>query len=180
LPILAETSAEAPLAAGEHLRRILSGTRPRAGAWIRACAVDALGDHPSVLSGPERRALLADDDALVRETAAVRWGEEPDGGRRLSVVDRVRVLRAVSIFREIDDEILADCASRGLVEAGEEVAGEDFRRSMYFVSEGPSAGAPGEVVRSPPRTDLRGCRARAGRRQARDGDRAVTCSVWRA
>lgn len=151
LPVLSETSAEAPRAAEEHLRRLVSPARPRAAAWIRSCAVDALGGHPGALPDAERRGLLADEDPLVRETAAARWGEEAGAGRSLAAVDRVRVLRGVSIFREIDDEILAELAPRlteVAVGAGEEVTcGEGFRRSMYVVSEGTlRLEAPGEAA----------------------------------
>ncbi|KAA0256022.1 MAG: hypothetical protein EDX89_02865 [Acidobacteria bacterium] len=148
LPVLAERSEEAPLSAPEHLERLLSG-RPRAGSWIRACAVDALAARPEGLPEGRRRELLEDDDLLVRETAAARWAGGGEGERRLSVVDRVRVLRGVSIFREIDDEILAELAPRlseVRVGAREEVWGEgDFRRAMYVVSEGSlRLEAPGE------------------------------------
>ena len=81
LPVLAEVNGDAPAVPLEQLRRILFGTRPRAGAWLRACAVDALGAHGEELSDAERNALLADDDELVRETARARWTEAA-GSRR--------------------------------------------------------------------------------------------------
>lgn len=140
LPVLAEVNGEASVAPLEQLRRILFVTRPRAGAWLRACAVDALGAQEEALSDAERNALLADDEELVRETARGRWTEATGPRRSRQIVDRVRVLRGVSIFREIDDEILAELAPR-LEEVwageGEEVeCGGTRGRSMFVVSEG--------------------------------------------
>ena len=140
MPALAETTAEPPLPPAGHLRRALLGPRPRPGAWIRACAVDAAGALDGSLTPDERATLLDDEDALVRETARSRWGPAARDGHPLPVVDRVRVLRGAGLFREIDDEVLAELAPRlaeVAVAAGDEVGGDEpDGRSMYVVSEG--------------------------------------------
>ncbi len=140
LPVLAGTAVEPPVPAAEQLRCLLAGKRPRWGGWIRACAVDALAARHGTLSEAERRALLADDDPLVRETALARGTEAPVDGRPVCVVDRVRVLRGAGIFREIDDEVLADLAPRlaeVAVSEGEVVLhGESPAPAMYVVADG--------------------------------------------
>jgi len=150
LPVLAGTAVEPPVPAAEQLRRLLAGTRPRWAGWIRACAVDALAARPGTLSDAERRTLLADEDPLVRETALARGKEDPEDGRPVCVVDRVRVLRGAGIFREIDDEVLAELAPRLAeiaVAEGEVVpCGEGPDPAMYVVADGvllsESAGGP--------------------------------------
>ncbi len=101
--------------------------------------MDALASLPDALPGDERTALLTDEEELVRETARARWAGDA-GGSPLPVVDRVRVLRSGSIFREIDDEILAELAPRleeVPVGEGEEVSrGGGAEHSMFIVSEG--------------------------------------------
>jgi CRP-like cAMP-binding protein/ATP/ADP translocase len=140
LPVLAETSAEPTLPPGVVLRRILFDARPRPGAWIRACAVDALAVHRDGPCEEERHRLLADDAPVVRETARARWPESAGIAGEAPVVDRVRVLRGAGIFREIDDEVLAELApgfTEVCVSAGDEVGGEPPPdRSILVVSEG--------------------------------------------
>lgn len=159
LPVLAETGGDPPVSPAEQLRRVLSGARPRAGAWVRACAVDALASRPETLSPAERVALLEDGEDLVRETARARWVDGPGNGRPVCVVDRVRVLRGAGIFREIDDEVLAELAPRleevRVDEGGVVALGEGPHRSICVVAEGsflsetpgelPSRLGPGQV-----------------------------------
>ena len=147
LPVLAEVSREAPAPAAEQVRKILFGTRPRSGAWVRACAVDALRSGPGGLDDTERALLLDDGDELVRETARARWTGASGNGRRLPVVDRVRVLRGAGLFRAIDDELLAELAPRlEEVEVGEGEGVPEGGRGMYVVAEGSLRfEAPGEA-----------------------------------
>lgn len=149
LPVLAETCPDPALPPVEHLRRILTGSRPRAGEWVRACAVDAISAREDALSPAERAALMEDGDELVRRTARARWGERPGEGRLGCVVERVRVLRGAGLFREIDDEVLAELAPRleeVAVNAGDEVGSrEGVDRPVHVVAEGALLlEAPGE------------------------------------
>ena len=152
LPVLAEVNGEASVAPLEQLRRILFVARPRAGGWLRACAVDALGARKEALSHDEQSALRADEDELVRETARARWTEAAGSRRPLPTVDRVRVLRGVSIFREIDDEILAELAPRldeESVGEGEEVERSGDRGARCSSSRR-ARSEPRSPARSPP------------------------------
>jgi CRP-like cAMP-binding protein len=94
-----------------------------------------------VVSTEQRKELLSHDDDLIRETAERRHGRRKlRGGRSVPIVERVKTLKGVSIFREIDDEVLAGLAERleeVRIEPEEVVFREgDFGRSMYIVSDG--------------------------------------------
>ena len=80
LPLLEQASTEAAIAHGQRvfgeklancevaLETLLSGNDP----WLRACAVYRLGGAPDLASRVDRvRSMEADEDALVRETAAM-------------------------------------------------------------------------------------------------------------
>jgi hypothetical protein len=115
--------------------------------WVRACAVAALARD---LDG-EARAVLASAlqaaDPLVRETAA--WalrrdasanGQAEGEGRMLSTLEKVLILKTVSLFAQTPDEVLADVAS--LLEEQEFKAGEpiftkgETGRCLYIVIDG--------------------------------------------
>lgn len=139
LPLLAEVATRSAAPAGEHLLRFCADVRPRPGSWIRACAVDALAARPEPVPDGLREALASDRDALVRETALARQARGP-GPSPLPVVDRVRVLRAAGLFRDIDDEVLAELAPRleevAIDGGGTVLPGGDGERSVYVVRDG--------------------------------------------
>ena len=146
--------------------RLRALTEDGASAWLRACALHAAGISGAGLHD-SARACTSDADALVRETAAwtlarlqrgspaapggtdvedlvarfaSRLGPEAGGKPMLSTVEKVVILKGVSIFAETPDEVLADVAS--LLEEVEIDDGTpifekgDVGTSMYIVVEG--------------------------------------------
>jgi CRP-like cAMP-binding protein/HEAT repeat protein len=141
MSLLAGESSEPPADPSERLRQILIDKAFWTSTWTYACAVEAAGKNDNVLSAMQRKELLSHEDDLVRETAERRHGRRKlTGGRTIAIVERVKTLKGVSIFREIDDEVLAGLAHRleeVRVEPDEVVfREEDFGRSMYIVSSG--------------------------------------------
>lgn len=83
-------------------------------AWIKTCAIDAAMQFSSFEVMQEYLTpLLHDDDNLVRETAwTVFLKQEKEDHRALdAVLEKVKVLKSVSIFSQIPDEILAEAAN---------------------------------------------------------------------
>jgi HEAT repeat protein len=117
------------------------------GPWTRACALwVAAQSRRGDLEGAIRRAQDGDED-LVRETATDvlrRLHGEPHeaagGARVLSTIEKVVVLKGVSLFSETPDEVLADVAA--LLEEVDVDAGEivfhkgDVGSALYVVVEG--------------------------------------------
>jgi hypothetical protein len=119
--------------------------------WTRACAVYAAAALPGGL-GEAVTGMLASPDGLVREAAV--WtltrrrpdAGEHEGGERggeagvLSTIEKVMVLKTVSIFSETPDDVLAEVASlleEQDVDAGEAVFRKgDLGTAMYVVVEG--------------------------------------------
>ncbi|MCV6636130.1 cyclic nucleotide-binding domain-containing protein [Candidatus Albibeggiatoa sp. nov. NOAA] len=83
-------------------------------AWIKTCAIDAAMQLSSFEVMQEYLTpLLHDDDNLVRETAwTVFLKQEQEDHQALdAVLEKVKVLKSVSIFSQIPDEILAEAAN---------------------------------------------------------------------
>jgi hypothetical protein len=112
--------------------------------WVKACAVQALGE---ALNGEARAALapaLAATDPLVRETAAWALRRLEAGGegepRMLSTLEKVLILKTVSLFAQTPDEVLVEVT--GLLREQECRPGEQIvakgetGRSLYIVVEG--------------------------------------------
>jgi len=145
LPLLVGRSSQEPASARERARQVLFAESFWTSPWIRACAVDAVSSRAGQLTAAQQEQIRSDPDPLVRETARYRLDPKAAGGEaplddRLPTIERVRILRGVSIFREIDDEVLAELAPQleeVHVGPGEEVfhAG-DVGSSMYIVSRG--------------------------------------------
>jgi len=117
------------------------------GPWTRACALWVAGEtRRGDLEEAIRRAT-DDGEALVREAAAHALRRLRDertdvsGGERvLSTIEKVVVLKGVSLFSETPDEVLADVAA--LLEEVEVDAGQvvfrkgDVGSALYVVVEG--------------------------------------------
>jgi hypothetical protein len=100
---------------GERLAELGLGRYAWATPWMRACALRALlPATPGARDALERAA--GDDDPLVAETAAALLragaGEVVEGGDagNCLTIDKVIVLRQVSLFRAIPHEVLAGVA----------------------------------------------------------------------
>jgi len=143
---LAEVLPQRRRAGADHVARLVGGGGGL-GAWTRACALHVAGEtRRGDLEDAIRRA--ADDgEALVREAAAYALGRLGDqsrdvaGGERvLSTIEKVVVLKGVSLFSETPDEVLADVAA--LLEEVEVDAGTvvfrkgDVGSALYVVVEG--------------------------------------------
>ncbi len=117
------------------------------GPWTRACALWVAGEgRREDLEGAIRQAS-GDRERLVREAAeeALRRlrgapREAGGGGEVLSTIEKVVVLKGVSLFSETPDEVLADVAA--LLEEVEVDGGEvvfrkgDVGSALYVVVEG--------------------------------------------
>ena len=148
--------------AEQRLREIASGREERS-SWTRACAL-----HVGMKAGVPNledavRGALASTQTLMPETgawAAARLGEplvedaeskrlveafgaardEKGGSRMLSTVEKVIILKGVSIFAETPDEVLAEVAP--LLKEVEVAGGEtifekgDMGSALYIVIDG--------------------------------------------
>jgi hypothetical protein len=140
----------------------LAGGEEDHGAWTRACALECVAEEGTRGLAPLVEGALASRDALVRETAA--WaaarmgidasGAEPEardlvlsfaasrqgGGRVLSTVEKVIILKSVEIFSETPDDVLAEVAP--LLEEVEFGAGQaifekgDMGSALYVMIDG--------------------------------------------
>lgn len=133
-------------------------TAPATAPWVRACALHAAtaARLPGLVGLAER---VPADDPLVQEAIArlpragagaamteaerliERYETELAGGKSmLSTVEKVIILKSVSIFRETPDEILAEVASR-LEEVDVAAGGTVFEKgdmgsALYIVVDG--------------------------------------------
>ncbi|HEU0091794.1 MAG TPA: cyclic nucleotide-binding domain-containing protein [Vicinamibacteria bacterium] len=143
---LAALLPEGRRARGDQIARlVVSGGG--LGPWTRACALWVAGEvRRGDLEEAVRRAG-EDGEELVREAAAHalrRFRGEPKGivggGEVLSTIEKVVVLKGVSLFSETPDEVLADVAA--LLEEVDVDAGEvvfekgDVGSALYVVVEG--------------------------------------------
>ncbi|WP_353570039.1 Npt1/Npt2 family nucleotide transporter [Candidatus Albibeggiatoa sp. nov. BB20] len=83
-------------------------------AWIKTCAIDAAMQLSSFEVMQEYLTpLLHDNDNLVRETAwTVFLKQEQEDHQALdAVLEKVKILKSVSIFSQIPDEILAEATN---------------------------------------------------------------------
>lgn len=131
------------LACGQRLCELALNAERRLDAWTQACAlytasVLALPNLPEMIT-----ALLDAPDHLVRETAA--WLQQSTtasrGDRRmLSTIEKVIILKTVSIFAETSDDILAEVAAIATetdTSAGENIFEKgDSGDSMYMIASG--------------------------------------------
>ncbi|HET6896860.1 MAG TPA: cyclic nucleotide-binding domain-containing protein, partial [Vicinamibacteria bacterium] len=143
---LAEVLPQRRRAGADHVARLVGGGGGL-GAWTRACALHVAGEtRRRDLEDAIRRAA-GDDEALVREAAAraqLRLQDQSrdvaGGERVLSTIEKVVVLKGVSLFSETPDEVLADVAA--LLEEVEVDAGTvvfhkgDVGSALYVVVEG--------------------------------------------
>ena len=112
--LLAESLALGPRPAGERVKEVARRPRASVSAWTTACAL-YVAAHLGV-GGDDVLDPAADDaSALVRETAVwararLRDGVDKGGGGRMLTIERVICLKAVPMFAEVSDEILADVA----------------------------------------------------------------------
>jgi hypothetical protein len=119
--------------------------------WLRACAVHGLeAAAPAARIALERAA--ADTDALVAETANAVLGRSRPGatasGPAYLTIDKVAILRDVTLFRGIPHEVLAGVAAL-LVERWAEAGERIFARGevgdcLYVVASGRVAVHDGE------------------------------------
>jgi AAA family ATP:ADP antiporter len=130
----------------ERLREVIGRGLPVT-AWTRACALHAAGETHARELLEAVRAARRESERVVREAAAVALvhldgtGIRTDGGDPvMTTIEKVLVLKSVSIFSDTPDEILADVAS--LLEEVEVDAGEpvfqkgDVGTALYIVVEG--------------------------------------------
>ncbi len=112
-------------------------------AWIRTCAIDAAMQLSNFEVMHEYLTpLLHDDDNLVRETAwAIFLKQEQAEHQTLdAVLEKVKVLKSVSIFSQIPDEILAEAANfvEGIeIQENENVFKKgELGTTMYVIADG--------------------------------------------
>jgi hypothetical protein len=131
--------------AEERLGEIARGRYAWATPWVRACALHAL-DPSSPASDDILRDAASDSNRLVAETAstvlarAAAPAETADPVRQYSSIERVTILRQVSLLSAIPDEVLAGVAmvsGEGWVAPGEPIfAKGDVGNSLYVVGSG--------------------------------------------
>lgn len=129
-----------------RLQALIAARGDPGGAWLATCAIAALPPTPDALQLLE---TLGDDpEPLVRETTAwalTRLQSGPSDGNTgehavLSTIERVLILKVVSIFAETPDEILAEIA--GIVAEQSFAAGQTVVEqgtpgtAMYVVLDG--------------------------------------------
>jgi hypothetical protein len=135
---------------GKDRRLLAILERPTAWStsWTRACAVYAigLGQYAGSESLPVR--ATADGSALVRETTDWALTRLPpgvrlrsaSGGKRMLTIEKVIILKSVSIFANSSEEVLAEVAT--ILEESEVKAGETIfhkgepGNSMYIIIQG--------------------------------------------
>jgi CRP-like cAMP-binding protein len=112
--------------------------------WLRACALHTVGCLALTACLPAVRASLDALEPLIRETAS--WtlarleSKQKETKGMLSTIEKVIILKTITIFAEMDDAVLADLAR--LVEEVEVKAGEvifekgDPGNSLYLVVTG--------------------------------------------
>jgi HEAT repeat protein len=128
---------------GARLRELALNAERRVDVWTQACALYtanllALPNLPAITT-----ALLNAPDDLVRATAGWVHRSTTAGrgdGRMLSTIEKVIILKTVSIFAETSDEILAEVAAiatETAVPIGERVFEKgDAGDSMYMIASG--------------------------------------------
>lgn len=103
--------------------------------WLKCCVIQAFAGEPRLkgkLSG------MADDDAWVQNT--LLWARGSKEADMLSIIERVLILKTVSIFGDTPDHLLAEVAD--LLEEQHLGAGETFIRKgdpadcMYIIVNG--------------------------------------------
>jgi ATP:ADP antiporter, AAA family len=131
------------LECGARTRELALNAERRLNAWTQACAlytasVLALPNLPEIITP-----LLDAPDDLVRETAGWIRQSTTAGrgdGRMLSTIEKVIILKTVSIFAETSDEILAEVATIATetdAPAGANIFEKgDAGDSMYMIASG--------------------------------------------
>ena len=132
-------------AAAERLGEIARGRYAWATPWVRACALQAL-DPSTPARDDILRDAASDADRLVAETAATVLAraaapaEAPDAVREYTCIERVAILRQVSLLKAIPDEVLAGIAlvaGEGWLAPGELICAKgDVGDSLYVVGSG--------------------------------------------
>jgi ATP/ADP translocase/HEAT repeat protein len=171
LPLIEELSPERRLEALDHefpqkretieerLREILAVRTGRLGAWTVICGLD--------LTARLRLTRLADlvratgklaCEQIVVEEARAAWnallnppdGERPKEDSRLLTIEKVIILKSVSVFADLAEELLAKIAAvlqEEQVEKGETLFSKgDVGDSMYIVIEGKIRIQDGEKI----------------------------------
>jgi ATP:ADP antiporter, AAA family len=127
---------------GNPAEILLRAENGKVDPWTRACAIYSLEPPLEEQVEPAIRAMLADPNPLVREAASWMLAEESwkEGVRMLTTLEKVIILKTVSIFSEAPDNLLAEIA--GLVnvvdvDPGQRIftKGEEGTR-MYVIVEG--------------------------------------------
>ena len=131
-----------PAARDERMVELALGRYAWTRPWVRACAMHQL----DASLAPARAALergARDPDLLVAQTAAAtlaRAAPVPSGGAAYTVVDKVLILRDVSLFRAIPHEILAGVAgllTERWAQPGERIfARNDLGDCLYVIAQG--------------------------------------------
>lgn len=117
--------------------------------WLRACALDALRLVNADLTRRIASSLLSESDTLIQGTAKYvldiqksdsQSGRKVSATGRLSVVERVKIIKMVSLFNRVPGEILAQLAcilDEINFEKGEEVVQKgSMCSSMYIIVDG--------------------------------------------
>lgn len=110
-------------------------------SWIRACAVDATAQLFSLNEIKKHlQPLFKDKDDLVQETVNKIIIQTDKKTYLTSIIEKVKILRKVSIFSKIPDEILAEMAHflEGVSYTAEEVVFQkgELGTSLYIVAQG--------------------------------------------
>jgi ATP:ADP antiporter, AAA family len=128
---------------GPRLRELALNSERRLNAWTQTCALYtanalALPDLPEIVTP-----LLTAPQPLIRETAAWFYPLTTTGRREermLSTIEKVIILKTVSIFAETDDEVLAEVAAittELAVSAGQTIFEKGDRGdSLYMIATG--------------------------------------------
>jgi CRP/FNR family cyclic AMP-dependent transcriptional regulator len=133
----------------ERLVELGLGQYAWASAWVRACALETLASSTPGAAATLTQAV-ADPNPLVAETAAAALlslnqragGAETAAGSSTpySTIDRVKILKKVSLFRAIPDEVLAGVAallSERWVAAEAQIVGKgESGDCLYIIASG--------------------------------------------
>ncbi|HET7747107.1 MAG TPA: cyclic nucleotide-binding domain-containing protein, partial [Vicinamibacteria bacterium] len=136
------------LGPAQRVVKVLGRPEGDLGAWTRACALyvaPAVAGEADGLGLIVRQAATMAATPLVRETAAwaadaIEAGEPARRGGPMLTIEKVLCLKAVEMFAEASEEILADVAT--ILEERQARAGETIIRkgepgdSMYIIVEG--------------------------------------------
>jgi ATP:ADP antiporter, AAA family len=124
----------------DRLRELLGAADGRINPWIKACVLHVTGNLGLSALGDAVQEAMASPDPLIREEAARALHRFRGEGNMLTTIEKVIILKGVSIFEETPDETLGEVAR--VLEEVEVKAGEtifekgDLGDSLYVMASG--------------------------------------------